>query len=327
MNFLIRKGKFTWQREKQHGFIGGMDSEVASLQRSVKQGDIEMGKDSMRTSTFSPYHIFIVRIDGKDYKVPHVMRDEEFEEIIRLNGGCLPSGIRAYHFTGVDQLLLNPVVERMPVLSVPVKALFTAKPLQPMKLKDKTRARSLMIKRKYGDFVLCEGKISDVFFQVDGKRRSIVTELKICPISLKEAQQYIRKHHRHCGPPKFHKFSVALVVAGEDEPVGIAVASTPKARVQMDGKTLEINRVCSDVRYADVCSKLYSLVVKAGRNMGYCRFLTYTLAEEDGVGIKAAGFRLDGMTENAPQGWNSQSRPRCTEKYPDGPKKRWVLDL
>ena len=141
------------------------------------------------------------------------------------------------------------------------------------------------------------------------------------------SQQYIRKHHRHCGPPKFHKFSVALVVAGEEEPVGIAVASTPKARIQMDGKTLEINRVCSDVRYADVCSKLYSLVVKASRNMGYCRFLTYTLAEEDGVGIKAAGFQLDGVTENAPQGWNSQSRPRCTEKYPSGPKKRWVLDL
>lgn len=151
-----------------------MDSEEASLQRGVKQGDIEMEKDSMRTSTFSPYHIFIVRIDGKDYKVPHVMRDEEFEEILRLNGGYLPSGIRAYHFTKVDQLLLNPVIERMPVMSVPVKALFTTEPQQPMKLKDKARASTLTIKRKYGNFVLCEGELGDAFLQVDGKRCSII---------------------------------------------------------------------------------------------------------------------------------------------------------
>ena len=281
----------------------------------------------MRASDFSPYHIFIVRIDGQDYKVPHVMTDDEFETVVRLNDGYLPRGIRAFHFTELDRLMLNPVVESMPVFNVPVMKLFTTEPLQPMKLKDKVRARTLLIKRKYGDFVICKGELGEIFFQVEGGKRSIVTDLKICPVSLKEAQRYIDKYHRHCGPPKFHKFSIALMVNGEEEPVGVAVASTPKARTQMDGRTLEINRVCSDSRYADVCSKLYGLVVKAGKCMGYRRFITYTLPEEDGAGAKAAGFQFDGMTKDTPQGWDSKSRPRKPEKYPGEQKKRWILNI
>ena len=57
----------------------------------------------MRASDFSPYHIFIVRIDGQDYKVPHVMTDDEFETVVRLNDGYLPRGIRAFHFTAHAQ--------------------------------------------------------------------------------------------------------------------------------------------------------------------------------------------------------------------------------
>ena len=99
------------------------------------------------------------------------------------------------------------------------------------------------------------------------------------------ASAYIDRHHRHNAGPKFHKFSVCLRVPGEPEPVGVAVAGIPKARHQMDGETLEIDRCCTDVRYADVCSSLYARAIRIGREMGYRRFLTYTLPEESGSGL------------------------------------------
>ena len=55
---------------------------------------------------------------------------------------------------------------------------------------------------------------------IDGQNVQIITELHVTPISLREAQLYIEANHRHCGPPKFHKFSLSLTVPGENEPVG-----------------------------------------------------------------------------------------------------------
>lgn len=274
---------------------------------------------------YPPYHLFIARIDGQDYKVPHIMGNAEFERIIQLNNGYLPCGLRAYHFNDMDYLMLNPIIASMPIYKIPVEDLFGSTPAQSMKFKDKERGKTFDISRKYGDFVLCKGNYGDTFHCVDGIHSCIVTELKVCPITLREAQGYITKHHRHCGPPKFHKFSVALKVEGEQDFVGVGVASTPKARAQMDGETLEINRVCSDARYADVCSKLYALMIRAGRSMGYRRFISYTLPEESGTNLKAAGFHFDGMTQERACGWSSSKRPRSTEKYPKGAKSRWVF--
>ena len=75
----------------------------------------------------------------------------------------------------------------------------------------------------------------------------------------------------------------------------MAIASIPKARCQMDGVTLEINRCCADPRYADVCSNLYARTIRIGREMGYTRFLTYTLPEESGSSLRAVGFQVDGV--------------------------------
>lgn len=104
----------------------------------------------------------------------------------------------------------------------------------------------------------------------------------------------------------------------------MAVAGIPKARYQMDGETLEINRCCTDVRYADVCSNLYARAVRIGREMGYRRFLTYTLPNESGSSLRAVGFQPDGMTKASANGWDSPSRPRSTDHYPEGGKIRWV---
>lgn len=101
--------------------------------------------------------------------------------------------------------------------------------------------------------------------------------------------------------------------------------NVPKARRQMDGVTLEINRCCTDPRYADVCSNLYARTIRIGREMGYTRFLTYTLPEESGSSLRAVGFQLDGTVHGSSHGWDSPSRPRTAGRYPSGDKLRWVL--
>lgn len=160
---------------------------------------------------------------------------------------------------------------------------------------------------------------------MNGVSSNLVTRLEAVPITLREASAYIDKHHRHNAGPVFHKFSVCLRTPGELELVGVAVASIPKARHQMDGKTLEINRCCTDPRYADVCSRLYASVIRIGREMGYCRFLTYTVLEESGSSLRAVGFQPDGVVTPSDNGWDSPGRPRKTDRYPTGEKIRWIF--
>lgn len=74
-------------------------------------------------------------------------------------------------------------------------------------------------------------------------------------------------------------------------------------------------------------SKLYAAAVRAAFAMGYRRVLTYTLPEESGVSLKAAGFMPDGMTRASPAGWSVPSRLRDRpERYPTGEKIRWIKE-
>ena len=61
------------------------------------------------TSCFSPLHIFIARMNSNDYKVPPVLSDEEYYDLLDEIGGYMPFGLRAYHFVCTNQLLQNPI--------------------------------------------------------------------------------------------------------------------------------------------------------------------------------------------------------------------------
>lgn len=273
------------------------------------------------------YHMFILQIGKQGFKAPRVLLEDEFDEVMGLLEWRMPYRLRAFHFNDMAQQRKNPVVADMPPVDLSVADLFTSHPAQPMRLRDRQRRDTAEIFRKCGDYVLA--RTEDGYgrlYRVDGTSCSIVTRLNAVPITLKQAREYVQCHHRHCEPPKFHKFSVCLRVNGEPEPVGVAIASTPKARAQDDNRTLEINRCCADPRYFDVCSRLYGMAIRAGRELGYTRFLTYTLPEESGSSPKAVGFRLDGMTQNTSD-WSRPSRPREDAQYPAGSKLRWILNF
>lgn len=64
--------------------------------------------------------------------------------------------------------------------------------------------------------------------------------LELVPISLKEANAFVERNHRHHKPVTGHKFSVAAAMDGEI--VGVAIVGRPVSRYLDDGWTLEVNR-------------------------------------------------------------------------------------
>lgn len=64
--------------------------------------------------------------------------------------------------------------------------------------------------------------------------------LELVPVSLKEANAFVARYHRHHKPVVGHKFSVAAAASGEV--VGVAIVGRPVSRYLDDGWTLEVNR-------------------------------------------------------------------------------------
>ena len=141
--------------------------------------------------------------------------------------------------------------------------------------------------------------------------------LELQPISRDEACAFIRDHHRHHLPPQGWKFGIA--VNDGARVVGIVTVGRPVARALDDGYTLEVTRCCTDGT-PHVCSKLYAAAWRAARALGYRRLITYTLADETGVSLTAAGWRVVGEVRGRP--WSCPSRPRYNGRN-EGPKTLW----
>lgn len=147
---------------------------------------------------------------------------------------------------------------------------------------------------------------------------------RLTPITLREAREFVKEHHRHNSPPQGHKFSVGLTEDGVL--VGVVIVGRPIARRQDDGQTAEVTRCCVLNDRPNANSILYGAAWRAARAMGYTRIITYTLPSESGASLRAAGFQKVGMTEAKRDGWNVPSRPRIrAEKYPDGQKVIWEI--
>ena len=144
--------------------------------------------------------------------------------------------------------------------------------------------------------------------------------MRVIPITQREARAFVEKHHRHHAPSRGGKFSIA--VALDDEIVGVAMAGRPVSRRLDDGFTLEVNRVCTDGT-RNACSKLYAACMRAGKAMGYTRFITYTLPSESGSSLKGAGWRLVGKAGGG--NWNKPGRPRVDTELQQH-KLRWETE-
>lgn len=145
--------------------------------------------------------------------------------------------------------------------------------------------------------------------------------LELCPMTLKEANAYVEQHHRHHKPVTGHKFSIGC--SDGEKIVGVAIVGRPVSRHLDDGWTLEVNRLCTDGTH-NACSFLYGRAARVARELGYRKIITYILDVEDGVSLKAAGWRKEADTKGGT--WDCPSRPRNTTA-PTNKKQRWCKIL
>jgi hypothetical protein len=146
--------------------------------------------------------------------------------------------------------------------------------------------------------------------------------IELCPCSLEEANAFVARHHRHHQPTPVAKFSIAAATLDGDV-VGVVIVGLPKARLAMDGWTLEVTRLATDGT-RNACSLLYGAARRAAFALGYSRILTYTLAEESGASLRAAGFVDEGTITGESWMRRSQHGGRFVDdRNPTCDKRRW----
>lgn len=136
------------------------------------------------------------------------------------------------------------------------------------------------------------------------------------PVTLAEANDFVAALHRHHPPVVGHKFSIGASFGGRL--VGVVIVGRPIARGRDDGATLEVTRLCTDGT-RNACSFLYGAARRAAFALGYQRIGTYTLPDEGGASLRAAGWKLLG--ERSGRNWSCPSRPRTTPNL--GQKWLW----
>lgn len=145
-------------------------------------------------------------------------------------------------------------------------------------------------------------------------------KFSIVPCDLDEANAFVLEHHRHHGTVVGHKFSIGL--ASQDAICGVAIVGRPVSRMLDNGLTLEVYRVATDGT-KDACSALYGACRRATFALGYKKLITYTLIEEPGISLRAAGWKCLG--EAGGGSWSVPSRPRV-DKHPLQVKIRWETE-
>ena len=152
--------------------------------------------------------------------------------------------------------------------------------------------------------------------------------LKVVPMELKHANEFIAEHHRHHKPVQGHRFSIGCVKDGHL--VGVACIGRPVSRAIDQSKVLEVTRLCTDGT-RNACSFLYASACRIGKAMGYEKVQTYILDTEDGASLKASGWFFDGTTRgnrrwNDRDGYTVGNGKRRTDQ-PICDKHRYVKEL
>jgi hypothetical protein len=144
-----------------------------------------------------------------------------------------------------------------------------------------------------------------------------MSQLVLVPVTLEEANAFVARWHRHHKPVPGAKFCIGVAHVGEI--CGVAIVGRPVSRMADDGWTLEVNRTCTDGT-PNANSLLYGAARRAAWALGYKRLITYTLPEESGASLRAAGFRNLGEAGGGP--WSRESRPRI-DTHPQQKKIKW----
>lgn len=153
--------------------------------------------------------------------------------------------------------------------------------------------------------------------------------MKLVPVTLTEAKEFVGRHHRHNKPPVSWKFGVGIELQGKLS--GVAIAGRPVARGLDKTGAIEITRVCT-IGNKNANTRLYGAILRAAAALGYSVAYTYTLQSESGASLKASGWEIDATLPSRAT-WNCIARQRVqtdlfgTEQRPSEAKIRWRKNL
>lgn len=147
------------------------------------------------------------------------------------------------------------------------------------------------------------------------------SHLHIAPCTVKAALKLVRQWHRHL-PDLQGALFAARVLDDSGACVGVGVAGNP-SRVWQEQAKIVISRCATD-GCDNACSALYGALCRAAKALGYREAWTYTLPEEPGTSLRAAGFVDMGLTAGGEH--DRPSRRRKAAVRPD-PKRRWLRVL
>ena len=139
----------------------------------------------------------------------------------------------------------------------------------------------------------------------------------------------MRAHHRHAPrPPAGWRWGHGL--RNGPDLVAVAMVGRPSARALGDGTVVEVTRLVVDPGLGRLtwcaCSSLYAAAAREARRRGFERVVTYTLQDELGTTLRAAGWEPVARVRAARRGWDRPSRPRPGSS-PTPAKVRWEKRL
>ncbi len=142
--------------------------------------------------------------------------------------------------------------------------------------------------------------------------------MKIIPLTLKQLNEYVEKHHRHHKKVQGHRFSLGLI-DDNNKLIGACSVGRPVSRGCDPWLTAEVTRLVTDGTY-NACSILYSAAARACKAMGFTKIQTYILEEELGTSLKASGWKFEEVVKG--RAWVHTKGFRNND-HPLGDKQRW----
>jgi hypothetical protein len=141
--------------------------------------------------------------------------------------------------------------------------------------------------------------------------------MRIVPLTLAEANAFVRKHHRHTRMVQHHRFSLGCIVDGRL--VGVAVIGRPACRQHDQNIVAEVSRLTTDGT-RNAYSFLLGAAARACKAMGFERIQSFTLQSETGASLRAVGWRQGHESSRG----NRRPRP---DEVRNVPRWFWFLDL
>jgi hypothetical protein len=165
--------------------------------------------------------------------------------------------------------------------------------------------------------------------RLTGTHRPERVARRIVPLTLREADEFVRswhRDHRHHPMSRFHRFSLGLL---EDERlIGAIIVGFPMARATDLNQVAEVHRLAGDgSKHAS--SQLLAAAARVTREMGFSRLQMIAEPSERSAPsfLKAARFTFDGETSGSPWDHASRRDGRNRRDSSPNPKHRWIIDF